>query len=60
MILAFQAGVDILIVAGFDEPEDPSQAFNFLLETAKNGEISEKRIEQSVLKIIRLKENLLE
>ena len=60
VILAFQAGVDILIVAGFDEPEDPSQAFNFLLEAAKNGEISEKRIEQSVLKIIRLKENLLE
>ena len=60
VILAFQSGIDILIVAGFDDPKDPLSAYNFLLEAAKNGEISEKRIEQAVLKIIKLKQNLLQ
>ena len=59
VILAFQAGVDVLIVAGFDEPKDPLYAFNFLLEAVKNGEISRERIEESVLKTIKLKQNLL-
>ena len=57
--LAVEAGVDILGVAGFDEPRDPLDAFNFLLEATKKGEISEERINQSVFKIIRLKEKLL-
>lgn len=59
VILALQAGVDILIIAGFDDSKDPIKAFNFLLEAAKKSEISETRINQSVLKIIKLKQNLL-
>lgn len=60
IILAAKAGVDILIVAGFDEPKDPLYAFNFLLEAVKNNEISEARINQSVLAIIKLKQTLLQ
>lgn len=59
VISASRAGADILIVAGFDEPQDSFSAFNFLLEASKNGEVSEEKIEQSVLKIIKLKKNLL-
>lgn len=59
VILAFQSGINILIIAGFDEPEDPFLAFNFLLEAARKNEISEDKINQSVLKIIQLKQNLL-
>lgn len=55
VISANKAGVDILIIAGFDEPKDPLRAFNFLLEAAKNNEISEEKINQSVSKIIKLK-----
>jgi len=57
--LAVKAGVDILIVAGFDTPEDPLSAFNFLLEAAKTGQISEKRINESIFKTIKLKQKLL-
>jgi len=60
VILACKSGIDILIVAGFDDPTDPLSAYNFLLEVAQNGEISEKRIEGSVSKIIKLKQNLLQ
>lgn len=59
IISAFEAGVDILGVAGFDEPKDPLFAFNYLLEAAKKGEISEKMIDQRVLKIIQFKQKLL-
>jgi len=60
VILAKKAGIDILLIAGFDEPEDPFLAFNFLLEAIKNGQISEKNINQSILKIIKFKQKLLE
>lgn len=59
LILALQSGVDILIVAGFDTPDDPLFAFNFLLEAVKNDQILEEKVNQSVLKIIQLKQNLL-
>lgn len=58
VISAANAGVNILIIAGFDEPKDPLSAFNFLLEAAKNNEISEEKINQSVSKIIKLKIDL--
>lgn len=60
IISTFRAGVDILIVAGFDNLQDPFYAFNFLLEARKNGEISEEKINESVLKILKLKQNLLQ
>jgi beta-N-acetylhexosaminidase len=58
VISAAKAGVNVLTVAGFDEPRDPLRAFNFLLEAKKNNEISEEKINQSVSKIIKLKIDL--
>ncbi|MFC1663663.1 glycoside hydrolase family 3 N-terminal domain-containing protein [Patescibacteria group bacterium] len=60
VILAYKAGVNLLIVAGFDNFEDPVSVFNFLFKAIKKGEISEERINLSVLKIIQLKQKLLE
>ncbi len=57
--LAVKSGINILIVAGFDEPKDSLYAFNSLLEAVKTGDIAEERINHSALKIIRLKQNLL-
>jgi len=57
--LASDAGVDILLVAGFDDPKDPTSAIEALWEAVKDNKVSQKRIEESFLKIIKLKENLL-
>lgn len=58
IILAAKAGVDILLAAGFDEPKDPSLAYDFLLKAAQNNEVSQEKIKESVLKIIQLKQTL--
>jgi len=58
VILSLEAGVDVLIIAGFDEPEDPLYAFNSLLEAVKNNEISQESIDQKVLKILKLKQKM--
>ncbi|MBU0476811.1 hypothetical protein KKB68_02275 [Patescibacteria group bacterium] len=57
--LASNAGIDILLVAGFDDPKDPTSAVEALREAVKDNEVSQKRIEESSLKIIKLKGNLL-
>ena len=59
VISALKAGVDLLLVAGFDEPEDSLRSFNFLLEAVEKGEITQEKIDESVLKTIKLKQNLL-
>lgn len=58
VISAFRSGIDILTVAGFNEPKDPLSAFNTILEAAENNEISLSQIDSSVLKIIELKNML--
>jgi len=58
VILANKAGIDILLVAGWEQPEDSLEAFDAILETTKNGEIQEEKINESVLKIIRLKQKI--
>jgi beta-N-acetylhexosaminidase len=58
VILAKKAGIDILLVAGWKQPEDPLEAFDAILEATKNGEIPEEKINKSVLKIIRLKQKI--
>ena len=58
VILAKKAGIDILLVAGWKQPEDSLQAFDAILEATKNGEIQEEKINESVLKIIRLKQKI--
>ena len=51
-LLAFQAGADLLLM-----PEDlPS--FDALLSAVEKGTISQERLDQSVLRILQLKENM--
>ncbi|MFJ9331148.1 glycoside hydrolase family 3 protein [Streptomyces sp. NPDC101230] len=52
-VLALLAGVDQLL-----NPPDLSVAWNAVLEAVRGGEISEARIEESVLRILRLKTRL--
>lgn len=50
-VLALSAGVDILLM-----PKDYVSAYEGILEAIKNGKLTEERIDQSVLKILKLKE----
>ncbi|WP_326697598.1 glycoside hydrolase family 3 protein [Streptomyces sp. NBC_01754] len=52
-VLALQAGVDQLL-----NPPDLRVAWNAVLTAVKSGEISEARIEESILRILRLKARL--
>ncbi|MFE7759498.1 glycoside hydrolase family 3 protein [Streptomyces sp. NPDC057418] len=52
-VLALQAGVDQLL-----NPPNLSVAWNAVLEAVKSGEISVARVEESVLRILRLKAKL--
>ncbi|MET7856797.1 glycoside hydrolase family 3 protein [Streptomyces sp. NPDC005318] len=51
--LALQAGVDQLL-----NPPDLDVSWNGLLDAVKSGEISEARLEESILRILRLKTKL--
>lgn len=55
-VKAVTAGNDLLIYSG--EPEQQAQAYNAILEEVKSGEISEQRINESVLRILTLKSNI--
>lgn len=52
-VLAVQAGVDILLC-----PADLEEAANALLDAVETGRISEERLNESVLRILRLKEEM--
>lgn len=52
-VLALLAGVDQLL-----NPPNLSVAWNAVLEAVRGGEISEARVEESILRILRLKERL--
>ncbi len=52
-VLALQAGVDQLL-----NPPDLSVAWNAVLQAVRSGEITEARIEESILRILRLKSRL--
>ena len=58
VILAKKAGVDILLVAGGNQEQDQLKVFNALLQTVEKREINEKQINDSVLKIIKLKQKI--
>lgn len=49
-VRAVNAGVDVLLM-----PQNFNQAYNGLLNAVKSGKINEKRIDESVLKIIEKK-----
>lgn len=50
---AFEAGVDVLLM-----PENFEEAYYALLDAVQSGEISEKRVDESVIKILELKGSL--
>lgn len=50
-VLAFTAGADIILM-----PEDYARAFDGILSSLKSGKISESRLNESVLRILKLKE----
>ncbi|MGW4239201.1 glycoside hydrolase family 3 protein [Streptomyces sp. NPDC004749] len=52
-VLALKAGVDQLL-----DPPDLSLAWNAVLTAVRSGEISEKRLDESVLRILELKDRL--
>ncbi len=52
-IQAFISGVDILCL-----PKDPAKAYNNLLDAVNDGTISQERLDESVLRIIRWKISL--
>jgi beta-N-acetylhexosaminidase len=49
-VLAIQAGVDMLLI-----PDSPMEAYEGVLSAVKNGTISEQRIDESVLRILKVK-----
>ncbi len=53
-VLSIQAGVDILLM-----PKDLEEAYEAVLTAVRNGTISEDRIDQSVLRILRVKLSLM-
>ncbi len=52
-VLAFKAGADMLLM-----PANFVEAYDAVLEAVKNGEISEERLDESVLRILRAKQVL--
>lgn len=50
-LLAFQAGADIILM-----PQNLSAAYDALLAAVKDGTISQERLDQSVLRILQLKQ----
>ena len=52
-VLALEAGCDILLM-----PYDYQAAFEGVIEAVKSGRISEKRIDESVARIMKLKERI--
>ena len=50
-VLAIKAGTDIVLM-----PENYTEAFESILEAVTRGEISEERIDESVMRILSLKD----
>ena len=51
-LMAFQAGADVLLM-----PADQGEAYDALLAAVQDGTISQERLDESVLRILQLKEN---
>ena len=52
-LIAFEAGNDILLM-----PYDYREAFNAIYEAVKSGKISEQRLNESVMRILKLKQKI--
>ncbi len=55
---AYTAGLDILIVAGFDDIKDPALAISALKDSFEKGEFSKEELKSKIEKIIKLKQEL--
>ena len=53
--LAFKAGVDVLLVC---HTPDPLDAFHYMVDAVRSGEIDETQVDERVMKILELKEHL--
>ncbi|MBQ6919934.1 MAG: hypothetical protein IJQ74_06345, partial [Synergistaceae bacterium] len=51
--LAIEAGNDVVLM-----PYDYREAFDGVVEAVKSGRISEKRIDESVMRILRMKQKM--
>lgn len=54
-VAAVQAGVDIILM-----PEDYTAAYNGILEAVNNGTITEERINESVVRIVKVKQEMMQ
>jgi beta-N-acetylhexosaminidase len=52
-VMAIQAGVDMILM-----PEDFDLAYKGVLDAAKSGEISEERLNESLVRIIKVKQGI--
>ena len=52
-VAAIQAGADMILM-----PEDYEEAYNAVLEAVNNGTISEQRINESVVRIVKVKQQM--
>ncbi|MCI5872858.1 MAG: glycoside hydrolase family 3 N-terminal domain-containing protein [Clostridiales bacterium] len=52
-VMAVQAGADMILM-----PEDYETAYNGLLDAVKNGTISEERINESLIRIVKVKQQM--
>lgn len=52
-VRAIKAGMDVIVC-----PQDFEKAYKGLIKAVKNGDISEKRIDKSVQRVVRLKDSL--
>lgn len=60
VVIPFEAGSDMLLVSDRFGSGDTLAAFNFMTESVEKGDISEERVEESLSKIIYLKQKLIE
>ncbi|WP_124727174.1 beta-N-acetylhexosaminidase [Staphylospora marina] len=55
-VKAVEAGADIILLPPFSSTKEPFEVRDAILEAVRSGEISEERIDRSVLRILRLKQ----
>ncbi len=58
VVFSIESGVDVLLIAGWDAHRDQVAAYNACFKAIRNGEIIPGSINNSVLKIIKLKKRI--
>jgi beta-N-acetylhexosaminidase len=55
-VKAVEAGADMILLPPFDTTKEPFEVYQAVLDAVRSGQISEERINQSVLRILKLKD----